>query len=587
MTSESRAGPKAGQHGFSSLLGRAKRGRVVAAILLLLGSGLFEGIGVMSLLPLLSLVSDDGAVSAGGPSEFITSILGSVGLEPRLGPLVSFLVVGLALKSTLFVLAMRQVGYTAAEVSTTLRIEFLRSLLNARWAYFTKKPMGAISNAMGTEAMRTGQLFTTTCFMLAMCVQVVVYVIAALLVSPLMTGGAIVAGASLVLLLRFLIRVTAEAGRQETVLLKSMIGRLSGSLGAMKPLKAMARERVVQPLLESEMEDLNRAYRRQVISKATLIASQEPILAAILGVGFYVALAQSVPFEQLLFMALLFYRIFTRVGNAQDHFQSVVALQPAYESLQEAIDEAESYRELNDGTTSVTLRQEIELKSVDVVYDGDPVLTNLSMVVPAGKLTGLVGPSGMGKTTILDLICGLVEPTSGSVSIDGIPMRDVDMHSWRSQIGYVPQEVVLVNASVFTNVGLNADGVTVKDVERALRAAGAWEFVSKLPEGMESSVGERGLQLSGGQRQRVAIARSLVCTPRLLILDEPTSALDTLNQHEVLTTLRGLPDTTILIVSHSNTIASDVNVLYELDVSPRSEGGTASLITRVVHSDSA
>jgi ATP-binding cassette subfamily C protein len=135
------------------------------------------------------------------------------------------------------------------------------------------------------------------------------------------------------------------------------------------------------------------------------------------------------------------------------------------------------------------------------------------MTFPADQLTVIMGPSGVGKTTLVDLLLGLYAPHRGPILVDGVPLAELDLHAWRCMIGYVPQELVLLHDTVFANLALGDPGITPEQVQGALRTAGAWPFVASLPEGPKTTVGERGMQLSGGQRQRIALARALLFKP--------------------------------------------------------------------------
>ncbi len=194
----------------------------------------------------------------------------------------------------------------------------------------------------------------------------------------------------------------------------------------------------------------------------------------------------------------------------------------------------------------------------------------VAMCPHAGQVTAVIGPSGTGKTTLVDLLTGLARPERGAIFIDGIELSELDLGAWRRGIGYVPQELFLLHQSVAVNVALDDPEVTRSDVERALRLAGAWEFVSRMPEGMDSFVGERGSQLSGGQRQLISIARALVRRPKLLILDEATASLDRASELAVwdrIEKLRG--DVTVLAVSHQTGVLDVADRIYRI------EGGRA------------
>ena len=188
------------------------------------------------------------------------------------------------------------------------------------------------------------------------------------------------------------------------------------------------------------------------------------------------------------------------------------------------------------------------------------------MTLPAGAFIAVVGSSGAGKTTVADLIIGLLRPQRGDVWIDDLPLGDIDATAWRRMIGYVPQETFLFHDTVMANVTLGEPGISRADVETALRRAEAWEFVAALPDGVDTVVGERGARLSGGQRQRIAIARALVRNPALLILDEATTALDPETEAGIVATVKRLTGRlTVLSISHQPAMQSAADFVYQLD----------------------
>ncbi|HLF30961.1 MAG TPA: ATP-binding cassette domain-containing protein, partial [Xanthomonadales bacterium] len=207
----------------------------------------------------------------------------------------------------------------------------------------------------------------------------------------------------------------------------------------------------------------------------------------------------------------------------------------------------------------------IELHDVHFQYGDHQVFRGLQLLLPAGSFTTVFGPSGIGKSTLLDLLCGLVDPVSGQVLVDGIPLQDINLRQWRRMIGYVSQETILLHDTILANVLVGETGVDAADAERALKDAGAWEFVTALPQGMQTVIGERGGLLSGGQRQRIAIARALAHRPRLLILDEPTSALDPDSERLICESLKALAgQLTIVAVSHRSAVSLAADRVFRL-----------------------
>ena len=320
-------------------------------------------------------------------------------------------------------------------------------------------------------------------------------------------------------------------------------------------------------MLEKDTRRLNKALRKQVLGKEALLALQEPILVSFCGVGLLVGLrAFGLPFSEVFLLILLFARTLSSVNKTQRKVQHLAIDESALWSMLRMIEDAESQREPAGGTKTPRLERAVVLRHVDLAYEGRKVLEDASLEIPAGCITAIVGTSGAGKTTLVDLITGLVQPTRGEVTVDGTPLPELDLRRWRESIGYVPQELLLLHDSVRMNVTLGDAALDGADVERALRDAGAWEYVSRLPDGIDASVGERGALLSGGQRQRVAIARALVRRPKLLILDEATAALDPENEAAVWSTVVGLRGrTTIIAISHQPALVGVADRIYRIE----------------------
>jgi ATP-binding cassette subfamily C protein len=199
-------------------------------------------------------------------------------------------------------------------------------------------------------------------------------------------------------------------------------------------------------------------------------------------------------------------------------------------------------------------------------HGGHEVLKGASMTIRAGEMVVMTGPSGTGKTTLVDLILGLYRPQSGEILIDGVSLTEIDLKSWRSLVGYVPQELVLFHDTIRANLTLGDDAVSDEALHTALEAAGALGFINDLPQRLETVVGEKGSKLSGGQRQRIALARALALRPRLLILDEVTSALDPRTAADITRNIRAFgQNLTILSITHRSEFLDLADRVYHLE----------------------
>ncbi|WP_240725248.1 ABC transporter ATP-binding protein [Mangrovimicrobium sediminis] len=563
---------------------RAYPGHTVFMLVALLLSGIAEGIGLSTLLPLINVALGQdvsqavtGVATSGAQRDFeqkVLDVLDALHIAPTLGNMLAILVVGVLIKSIFLLLAQRQVGYTAAQVVTDMRLAMLRAVLRSRWEYFLHQPVGKLTNALATEAQRSSTAFVNGATAITFFIQALVYGAVAFALSWRASLVAIGAGALVIGLSHFLVRITRKAGSRQTHLLGALMANLTDTLQSVKPLKAMARDHLADQALSGDTRRLNRALRKQVLSAAVLDSAHELMFTLFICLGIWVALERfSMALPTVMVLVVALGRAFSFFGKVQKQYQKLAQGESAYWSMKSAIAEASANEEtLSEGVTP-TLEQGLRFSDVSFGYDGHSVFRSLDLEIEAGCLTTLVGPSGSGKTTIIDLAIGLLRPDSGSIAIDGVPLQEIDLRAWRGMIGYVPQDTTLLHDSILHNITLGDPELDEAQAESALRAAGAWEFVERLPQGMATVVGERGGKLSGGQRQRIVIARALINRPRLLILDEATSALDAESEEAVRNTMESLKGKlTILAISHNRAMVQAADRVYQM-----SAGGALGL----------
>ena len=501
-------------------------GQSALLIFALLLSGVANSVGLSALLPVLNLAFES-EVPDSGVERVAIDALRALGLNPELGLLLMVILGAIVMKNLMVLFAEARIGYIAADVATGLRLRLLQGILRSRWTYFAGQSPGKLANAMSTEAYRASLAYVMGIRVLALAIESLIYGVFAFAVSWEATVFA--AGASVVILLlsRSLVRMGRDGGVLQTQWYRQLLASLTDTLQSVKSFKAMGREHLADNVLSEETSALRGALRREALATASLESAQEPMYALVIAGGIYFAFSLfDVQMATATFLILVLANLLKQVGKVQKQYQRMAIYESAFWALDETISDAESKAEVMEGTQPPHFDKELTLEGVTFSYGDHNILSETSLSIPAGALTCLVGESGSGKTTVTDLVMGLVRPTAGAVKVDGTDLRDIDLAAWRHQIGYVPQETLLLHDTVRRNVTLGEGGVSDEAVEKALRAAGAWDFVSALPEGWDTVVGERGTRISGGQRQRIMIARALLGNPRLLILDEATSALD-------------------------------------------------------------
>lgn len=560
------------QRGFGHLVAMFLRewpGKTFSIIVLLTLGSLMEGVGFATLLPLFELASGDGKTNSQF-SKVITEVLHTTGMPLTIPVLLTILVAGTLVRAVTILYADRASGFAAATIATTLRQRLLDAILHARWTHVMNYPHGTVAAAISGEAARAGASYSLFCKFLTAVIEASVYGVLAILVSWQVSLAGAAFGVVLFLLLHGLVSMARSAGHSETISLRSILGRLNDILLMMKPLKAMAAENRLAPYLIAETDAMNESQRGQTNSAALTRALREPLVVIAIAVAVYFALVHwQQSLAQILFLAAVFYRMVSQIGNLQGFYGKIGQLESALWGIIDLIEDARGARESGGSQRLPAFAKAISLQNVSFSYSGagtSPVLDQINLTIRHGEMTALIGLSGSGKTTIVDIVTGLLVPSSGQVTIDDTDLRHLDLAAWRRQIGYVPQETLLFNGTIMSNVTLNDPDLRPADVEAALQAAGVWDFVSGLPDGMMAPVGERGTGMSGGQRQRVAIARALVRKPALLVLDEVTAALDSETATAVWQSLRALtPVVTIVAISHQAMAAEIADSVYVVE----------------------
>ena len=549
--------------------------RSALMLLALIVAGIAEGFSLSALLPLLSIAN--GEPVGDGAGRFVVDGFAAVGLDPSVGAMLVVIVAGVVAKSALLLIANRQVGYTVARVATDFRSRLIDALLKSEWQYFLSHRTGTLANSIATEAYRAATGFEFAARVIAFFLQALVYCAVALLVSWQATVVAAACGAGFLLILRGLLTVAQQAGARQTALLRTLLGDLTDVLGTVKALKAMARDKVADAMLKAQSSELERATRNEVMSKEALRALQEPLLASLAAIGLFIALTYwGLKLAEVMVLVFLLVRLLGLVNKVQRQYQLVLTQQTAFEAIEQAVTDALHARETHSGDVEPRLERGIRLCDISFRYKSDWILEHFDADIRCRTLTVVRAPSGRGKSTMLDLLCGLMRPQSGQILVDDVPFEKLKLHDWRRLIGYVPQDPILLHDSILNNIIVGEPTLTEEDARAALEKAGIMTFVDGLAEGIQTTVGERGGRLSGGQRQRIAIARALAHRPRILILDEPTSALDRAREEVICRTVSELArELTVIAASHQPLLIAAADHVIELEpLAQAAAGGT-------------
>jgi ATP-binding cassette subfamily C protein len=551
---------------------------------LLVLSGVSDGISMALIYPLLASAGIGVQLdrSGGGVAGLFHQVFAFLGFAPTLGNvslllIASFLVQSALVTSQNWTLIDIQKKYVSAR-----QRELFSDFIAADWPYLAAQKVGTVVNHVLIECPRLGAAFFAIMQLVVAGIIFSIYIAIALAASWRLMVYLVASGAILFFLVRPIRRASRRYGALQSAINADFAGTLNEVLGGAKLIKASAGEGRASALLNLQIERMRYNATWGAFPPTTLRTVFEfGAILTILGALLYGVEVETIGTAKLLLLVALVARLLPRMMQIQIFHNTLNLCAPAYSILgdMELNFRAHRSRQLTAGADAVDpsslLPAEIVARDVVVHYRPRAVLDKVSFVVKPGQVVGFVGPSGAGKTTLVDTVLGLIAPDGGAIEVGGVRLDRIDMQAWRRKIGYVSQDTFLFHDTVANNIRWDAPDTPMQAVEAAGRAAGLSQFIDELPRGYDTIVGDRGAKLSGGQRQRISMARALLRDPALLILDEATSSLDSLSEQDmvgVLNSLRG--KMSVIVVAHRFTAVRNADYIYVLDQGKIVEEGT-------------
>jgi ATP-binding cassette, subfamily C, bacterial len=526
-------------------------------------AGLLETVSIATMLPVLAIITD----KTGKPTKaqaVVEQVAAFLHIPLSFGALCLLMATAIVAKAALTLVVNRQLGRAGATMAEQLRERLLDALLKAKWSYFTIQPVGRFVAAATSEANWASFAMRAALRTFEQLIRAIAFCGLAFLMGWQIALVAIALSLIVGFSLRSLALAAYRAGRARRLAMSRIIEEIGDTMAGFKPLKAMNRHGRLFAELNKDAGDLRKAVNKLVLNQGLLDGLPDLLQVVVLAIaGFLAARLIGAPIDAIVVAGII---SFVLTGNVVKLRRALIQLAQAdstYAGLTETIEEVEHAAERLQGTRPPSLDSGCEFRNVSFSYGRGPVLTDATIEIPARKITTLIGQSGIGKTTIADLLLGLYTPAAGNILIDGVDLTSVDIARWRSMVGYVSQEIVLFNDTILANVALSDSAIGEEQVAEALRMAGLESVVADLPDGMRTTIGERGLKLSGGQRQRLALARALVHRPSLLILDEATSALDPATEEEICATItQQVGRLTVFAITHQRAWTERADVIY-------------------------
>ncbi len=539
------------------LIPRAQRRQTPLLLLLLFIGTTLEVVGVGLLVPLVNLLTNENASPDNSILSPVFSLFGSTTQLQMLT--VGFISIGVVVlvKNVYLICTAYFQNWQLSKIRTSVDTRLFEYYLQANYTFHLRSNSSNLSRNLITEVDQITTQVLTPMFALAVEGAAIVGIMALLIYVEPLASLALVAFFAIcgITYIKAVSPLTNRIGVQRAALRGEAFRIIAETLGGIKQVKILGRENFFQTRFLANSKNSVRLFARAetvqripayLVELWGVLGLLVVVFAMLLQGKSTVAIVSSLG----LFVGASF-RFVPALNRILSASQTLKLAKPAIDVVCEEVGRTSADQV---SKAKISFASELKFEKVSFSYDSEAahVLHNVSLTLTAGESLGIVGRSGAGKTTLVDLLLGLLAPTAGWVIVDG-KLIDLTRSSWQSEVGYVPQEIFLIDDTIRNNIafGIAAQEISEAKIEKSIATAQLTDFVNALPNGLDTVTGERGVRLSGGQRQRIGIARALYHEPSFLVLDEATSALDLEIESEFIKTLEAIHrQITMIIVSH-------------------------------------
>lgn len=456
--------------------------------------------------------------------------------------------------------------YIKEKIGYSLRKEIFEAVLDAKWGFYLRSNQGEFLSTLTREVNLAQNSFYYFSYMMSYLLQGILFLIVGLYVSwQLILSCYLI---TFILIAPFVLLTRwnyswGEISVEESSLSNSLIQE---TFAMAKIIRSFGNQTYLIEKLDHSQKKLFKVsfLSQSVISLLHNTFYPLGVLSVI--IGYYISMQLQLSFSEFSIILFLLWKNIPVLTGGIQQYSSFLETLPSFNNVLKLRNDAILQQEENGKLEFKCLSTGIKFESVTFKYDQNDVIKELSLDIPIGKMVALIGRSGSGKSTLADLLMGLHKPNKGAILLDGTPLEEFDKLSYRKKIGYVPQNSVLFNTTIRNNFLWINPNFTEDEIVKACHQAYALEFIIKLPDGIDTMVGDRGVRLSGGQVQRLALARAIALKPELLILDEATSALDSESELFIQESIESLSQSiTILVIAHRLSTLRKADYVYLID----------------------
>jgi ATP-binding cassette, subfamily B, bacterial MsbA len=542
-------------------------------------SSLSEGLGISLFIPFLQ--SFDSASAAGAEIHGLVGVLNQ--LFQRIEPSRQLLIIPLFIFGSILLKNALTYGngllfsWLNGQISHRLRSDSFKQLLSVSYGFLETQESGKLLNTLATETWQVSRALAVLVGLITSLCTVVVFVVLLFLISWRLTLLVALIMACISLGIRTITRNVKRLGQAAVEANTNLAKRMWEGLAGMRVIRAFGQEPYEQQRFDRASTEVRTVFLRLDILSTLVNPLFEISSAALLVCMMVLALQDRTTLPTLLTFIFLLYRLQPQVKSLENARVGLTALTSSVAEVMAFLDRGDKPYIRSGSLPFRGLRQGISLESVSFSYNPEekPALQDVSIQIPCGKTTALVGPSGAGKSTLINLICRFYDATAGEIYVDDLPLRQLDLTSWRRRIAIVSQDVHMFSTTIRDNILYGRLEASEAEVVAAAKQANAHEFILGLPRGYDTKVGDRGIRLSGGQRQRIALARAIIRQPQILILDEATNALDSISEHLIQEALQTFSQNrTVIVIAHRLSTIEEADQIVVLKAGQVLEQGT-------------
>jgi len=549
---------------------------VLLNILILILTGLLDAVSILCIAPIFDLLVHPNLQNISSITQKIIRFLDDMGFTVSLSRLLVIFLLINVIRSFMYVAS----DYFLLDIKFALLrkifLETYEEFFQAKWYFFSSNKQGELYNTFSREITIVADAFSAISGFFAKSIQCILFIVVPFAISWKLSLISLSCAILFALPFTLFGKLNYRLGKISHATANEIYSVIQESFSSAKIILGFGNQNIGYSSLAKSIKTHFRAGHRARIIETGIPNLYQPLGIAVLVITLFAGQMLNISVSEIVAILYSFYRIIPLFGYLVTQKTSLDNFFPSYEKIFSLQAYAKEWRQKSGEKAFNGIQEKIELKKVFFAYPGNqPVLMDINMLIPKGKMVAIVGESGSGKSTLIDIIMGFNEPLKGLITIDDVQLQEFDINSYRKCLGYVPQDNALFNMTVRDNLLWAKENATETEIKEACAIANATEFIEKLSNRYDTYVGDRGVRLSGGQIQRVALARAILRNPDVLILDEATSSLDSKSEHLIQKAIETISkQTTIIVIAHRLSTITNADYIYVMKNGRIVEKGT-------------